>query len=598
MIFTTPLGLLALLAIPTIIAIHLFRRRFPPRHVAGLFLWEVRRQTPEGGGKISKLPITTSLILECIAALALALILAGARLSSSGVSQHLVVLLDDSASMAAVDAQRQSARDRGAQRVLEELRRLGGRARITLVRSGDRPSVLLGPAALATEAAAALEQWRPQAASHPTAMGLRLARELAGQSGRLMVVSDVPPPDGEFAGGLWVSVGRPLPNVGITDAHRTLSPDEGRGTVSLTLVNPSADTARRRLSITAAGKEVAARDLEIPAGSSSLTLPLPAGLPLVEVALSEDALARDNAVVLAEPRPQIVGVDNRLPEGRGRDALARALDAVHGVTRAESPHLVFVDAAELQQPPVAGTWRAAFGSPPPAWRAAGEPQDFFGPFVLEKRHPLLLGVTLAGVVWPGALPLTPAATRPIVSAGDQGLVGLSTAGGSDPTVLFNLDLARTNLIRSPDWPILVSNLVEMRRQRLPGPERWNYRIGEWVRVRLGREPTSPLRYRSAGVERTLPAGRDVEFMAPVPGGRLEILEGEQLLFELGVNFLDEAEPDLRNQQSRDVGSLAEVAGARLESGPGSDPLFWILLALGATALLVNWCLLAPQRRPA
>ena len=38
MIFATPWGLLALLAIPGIIAIHLFRRRFPVRPVAGLFL--------------------------------------------------------------------------------------------------------------------------------------------------------------------------------------------------------------------------------------------------------------------------------------------------------------------------------------------------------------------------------------------------------------------------------------------------------------------------------------------------------------------------------------------------------------------------------
>jgi hypothetical protein len=79
MIFTSPLGLLALLAVPAIIGIHLFRRRFPVRPVAGLFLWQIGRQIPEGGGKISKLPITTSLILECLAALALARIVAGAH---------------------------------------------------------------------------------------------------------------------------------------------------------------------------------------------------------------------------------------------------------------------------------------------------------------------------------------------------------------------------------------------------------------------------------------------------------------------------------------------------------------------------------------
>src|SRR3990170_5704620 len=180
MMFATPLGLLALLAIPAIVAIHLFRRRFPVRPVAGLFLWKILRQTPEGGGRIARLPITTSLILECLAALALALILAGARLSSAGVSQHLVVLLDDSASMAAVNARGESARDRAVRRVLREVDRLGAGARVTLVLSGDRPSVLSGPAAFAVEARRALATWKPEASHHSLALGIRLARELAG----------------------------------------------------------------------------------------------------------------------------------------------------------------------------------------------------------------------------------------------------------------------------------------------------------------------------------------------------------------------------------------------------------------------------------
>ena len=86
MIFTTPLGLLALLSVPAIVAIHLFRRRFPPRQVAGLFLWQSARQVPQGGGRLDRLPITASLLLECLAALALSLILAGARLSSATVN--------------------------------------------------------------------------------------------------------------------------------------------------------------------------------------------------------------------------------------------------------------------------------------------------------------------------------------------------------------------------------------------------------------------------------------------------------------------------------------------------------------------------------
>src|SRR5262245_18008827 len=291
MIFTSPLGLLALLATPPIVSIHLFRRRFPPRKIAGLFLWQVVQQTPQGGGRISKLPITASLILECLAALALALILAGARLSPAGISQHLVVLLDDSASMAAVSARGESARTRAAQRVLAELDRLGAGARISLVLSGERPTVLVGPAALASEAKPALDAWTPAAPHHSLALGLRLARELAGTTGRLMIVSDLPPAArGETAveGARSVSLGEPLPNVGIIGAQRSLSPDQGRGILSLTLANHSDSAARRHLNVAAGADSVSSQDIDVPAGTSSLTIPIPTGLPAVRVTLSAD----------------------------------------------------------------------------------------------------------------------------------------------------------------------------------------------------------------------------------------------------------------------------------------------------------------------
>jgi VWA domain-containing protein/aerotolerance regulator-like protein len=597
MIFATPWGLLALLAIPGIVAIHLFRRRFPVRPVAGLFLWQILRQTPEGGGRITKLPITTSLLLECLAALALALILAGARISPGSVSQHLVVLLDDSASMAAANTGGESARDRAVGRVLAEINRLPSAARVTLIQSGERPSILSGPAALALEARTALESWRPEAQHHAMSLGMRLARELAGQTGMVMVVSDAAPaPRGEpsFDNGLWVSIGEPVTNVGITAAQRTSAQDDRSGTILMTLTSNAATTVRQRLSVVAGGSEVLARDLDIPQGSSSLTLPLPAGLPAVRVALRDDGLRRDNEVMLAEPRPQTVAVETALPEGRGRTALINALNALSGVTTAESGHLAFVNAIDLDRPRTGDVWRVGFGRPPASWIAPGEPQDLIGPFVLEKRHSLLLGVTLDGVVWSGAWPLVPGAVRPVVSNGDRMLVG--TPAGPTHTgtaILFNLDLDRTNLVRSPDWPILISNLVEMRRQSLPGPERWNYRSGEWIRARLDREPKAPLRYRGGGVERTLPAGRQIEFIAPSPGGLLQILEGDQVLFEIGVNFLDEVETALGNPSKADAGRLVQAAGMRAESGAASDPLFWILLVIGGIAILVNWCLFAP-----
>ena len=598
MTFATPLGLLALVAIPTIVAIHLFRRRFPPRPVAGLFLWQTIRQAPAEGRKIGPLPITTSLILECLAALALALILAGARLNSADVSRHLVVLLDDSASMAAANQAGQSARDRAVQRVLQEIDLLGRRARVSIVLSGDRPAVLAGPAAYAMEARSALEAWKPEAADHSLALGLRLARELAGATGSLMIVSDQTADvrgQDDVGRALWVAVGQPLANVGITSAERSLLPEEGRGGISLTLVNTSSAAVRRQVSVTASGKPVATRELDVPPAVSSVNLPIPPGLPSVAVALDNDALARDNAVTLAEPRPRVVGVENRLGDGRGRDALEKALGAVVGVTPSQTAHLVFADVAQVDSPVQPGSWRVLFGAPPERWRAAGEPADFAGPFILEKRNPLLLGVTLGGVVWTGASPLSRTAIHPLASAGDQVLIGVpADATTADGTFFFNLDLQRTNLIRAPDWPILISNLVEVRRKSLPGPERWNYRVGEWVRVRLPRDPEAPVQIRGIGPARTLPPGRVLEFVAPSPGGLLQVVEGERVLYELGVNFLDEGESDLRRQATADSGDRGG-ADVRAEGGPATDPLFWILLCLAGAAALTNWVLLSRVR---
>ena len=244
-----------------------------------------------------------------------------------------------------------------------------------------------------------------------------------------------------------------------------------------------------------------------------------------------------------------------------------------------------------------GLGRAGFGRLPASWQAPGEPKDFIGPFILEKRHPLLLGMTLGGVVWAGASPMAAGVARPIVSTGDQLLAGITTnaAVSGSTSIVLNLDLDRTNLIRSPDWPILISNLIEMRRQQLPGPERWNYRSGEWVRVRLDRDPKAELRFRCGTVDRALPAGRLIEFIAPSPGGLLQILDGDDVLFEIGVNFLDETETALRDRSMGDSGEVGEVAGLRAETSATSDPLFWILLAVAAAAMIANWFLLVPAR---
>jgi hypothetical protein len=599
MTFGAPLGLIALLAIPAIVAIHLLRRRFPVRPVAGLFLWTAAHEVPDGGRRVDRLPWTLSLLLECLAALALALIIAGATFASSARSEHLVVLLDDSASMMAGEPG-ESPRARAVRRVRDEIERLGPRGRITIVRSGERPALIVGPAAFGAEADTALGIWRPEARQHSLSEGLRLARELSGGSASVLVLTDrVPAGTSErlLPGEQWVAAGVPLANVGIVDAHRTVNADTKQGALSLAVRNYSGSAAARMLRVTAGGKEMLVRALDVPPGTSSITIPLPAGAPAVQVSLSTDALVSDDSVVLVEPRPQIVGVENRLKEPRGRMALDKALAAIAGTANATPGHLAFVDAGTAAAP-VPGAWLAQFGRSSAPLATAGDPVDVIGPFVLEKRHPLVQGVTLGGIVWTGVVPLSPNAVHPVASAGDLPLIGalIEPAAAGSPSFVFNLDLERSNLIRSPDWPILISNLVEMRRRELPGPERWNYRVGEWIRIRFDQQPAAMLRLRMGALERELPSTRLVEFVAPAPGGLAQILEGDKVQFEIAINAIDEAEGDLRGARTETLGGFDDTRQEReLEGGAAFDPLYWVLLTVCVVAMIGNWWLL-PVRR--
>ena len=58
MIFATPLGLLALLAIPASSRFICSAGAFPCGRSPGCSCGRCVRQTPEGGGKITRLPIT------------------------------------------------------------------------------------------------------------------------------------------------------------------------------------------------------------------------------------------------------------------------------------------------------------------------------------------------------------------------------------------------------------------------------------------------------------------------------------------------------------------------------------------------------------
>ncbi|MEM1061703.1 MAG: BatA domain-containing protein [Planctomycetota bacterium] len=180
--FANPWGLLGLVAVPAVLAIHLFQRRFPPLEVAGLHLWGVQAPTAEAGRRRDRLPVSPSLILEVLLATLLALLLAQPRWGATATVRHVVAVLDGSASMSAESATGETFAER-AVATLADRDATGPPTVWTVVASGTRPVVLAGPRLAWDEVSPTLADWTPTASRHDPKSAWDLAGEIANIPG-------------------------------------------------------------------------------------------------------------------------------------------------------------------------------------------------------------------------------------------------------------------------------------------------------------------------------------------------------------------------------------------------------------------------------
>lgn len=581
MILENPWGLLALASVAAVIAIHLFQRRFLRRRVAGLFLWlEGRREAPAGKA-VKPPPPTASLLLEILACVVLSLLLAGARSKRAARSEHIAVVLDGSGSMSAKPPGGASFADRAREKVNELFRSSPG-ARTTIYASGRTPRILFGPEGDPREALVRLAAWRPEEPSHDILETVHLARTAAGGGAPVFVVSDHLP-EAVPKGVSWTSVGESLPNVGFVRATRRRKDDDDDD-VRLT-VRSFGGPAEADLVVREGDREVFRKTIAID-GEADVEIAVPRAARVLAAELPPDALALDDRAFLAPPRLKEVRC-LVLASGKEREAIERAARSVEGVALVESPPADLAAGAGtevLREPPE--TWVCAF-APFPEGVVSGEPKGLLGPYVVDARHPLFESASLEGVAWFASGNLE-VASLPLVSSGEIALVAEAPAPRRG--FLFNLDLARTNLTRTPAWPVLLYNLVALRRETLPGPDRAILGAGEPLRLRLPPVGARTVEFEGDGWSESVAAADEVFVRLPSRPMPIRVAAGGEDLWELAVNWHDPAESDLSALGPGRAGESERAETREAAESRWSDPLFWTLLALAAAALLADWSL--------
>ena len=602
MYFANPWGLLGLLALPVIAYIHLFQRRYPPLFVAGLHLWAPRTIQQMPGRKRERLPITSSLLLELLAALLISLVLADPRFGEWDRVEHLVVILDHSASMQAKPSNGNSFRDAAIQELERRFDGLNRRSVVTLIRTGSPPVTLTRRANL-EEARETLKNWRPIAPAHRFAPAWEeLGQQLVAESGSLLFITDQLPESKELPGNLEVvSVGQRLENVAINAARWTFDPATSQGEVYIRVMNHSAVAAKLAVVGKKQTTEIFRQSLNLKAGEAqALQVPVKGGLGQLTVRLEKenDGLELDNVVELIEPKTRPVHVAVTLPEGIARDQIQRVLKIMADVslTAAAKADLVISPAAQI---PIDSqrAWWLGMGPVDNSETARKKAQNLIGPYLSDRQHYLTQGVSLGGIVWGGAQSVSQPVI-PIISAGAIPLLG-QLRGVDFVGYVMNVDLERSNLAESPDWPVLISNLLEARRLALPGLTRWNYRLGEVVRFRLFEgedpEPAVPLTRVQGTATRKLSRESFVEFSDLSEPGVYEMRLGDRVWDRFAVNFIDPAESDLMTLFGGHHSPKAQERDKNLFhlDQPYTWAMWLGLLAIIAT-LLADWRVLQPR----
>lgn len=600
--FLTPLALaFAALSVPILI-LYMLKLRRQDVPVSSTFLWQRLLRDREANVPWQRLRANLLLLLQLLALVLLTLALTqpfvATRTLVSG--DHVVILLDASASMQATDVA--PSRFEVARRVVRQIvASLGTGSRATLIAVGPQPQALAAAGDDPAVLRRALDAVAPTNGPADWEAACALAASLVGAGGtQVVIVSDgalpetLPALPGQMQ---FVGMGGDGDNLAIA----ALAVREGAAGPQVFLrVNNYGDAdAEPVVEFYADGALFDARRLVLPArGEASLTLTdLPYGLQVLQARLAaEDPLLLDNMAWAVHTPPASRRV---LLISDGNLFLERALGALPGVELvrlspnqplpAEPYDLTVFDGVLSDALPTGSLWLVA----PPALPEAGlgEVRGVFTDTVIThiaQDDPLLRYVDLSEVHIRQARAVEmPPTARVLVEATGGPLLFVAERPEGRLAVL-TFDLHDSDLPLQIAFPILTANLVDWLIPRGGADLPEIIRPGDLVAIRPDPEAVQVHVTAPDGSRTILPIG---ETQPALTTGQLGVYQVRQFdrseavlqSVSFAVNLFDEGESDIVPREVVRVGQDEVRAAARESQGRRE---FWPWLAVAALCVLM------------
>lgn len=583
LVFGNPWGLLALLAIPVIIALHFLQQETRRTPVTTLFLLEKLAPASTGGRRWEQLRNSLPLWLQILAALIIAWLLSDPRWIRADSIQRVIVVADSSASMSAYqDKLIAQARPR-----LEALASSAAQHEWVLLESRNGGTTLYSGPQL-QDLLTTLENWEPRSGQHDFTPAWRLAQSLAGGHGTVLFLSDRKPEN--RPGGIeLLAVGEPIENVGLT-GFRIL---EGAGgpTWEALVKNYGTQPATRSFQLMVEDIAVRQESLQLPPGESKIVSgEFPDQAERLEIVLDGDAFPLDDRLPMVRPQPKKItaSLNTTVANSRIYKMLERLAKSLPGVVTVAGG-MVPPDVAFAAFDPLKGSAPESSGLL--MIEDTTEPGGYLDELLVAEDTPLNEGLNWQSLIIQDSLKITQQENDQVLLwSGERPLIFLRRVPGGRQMV-FNFDPMKSNLSKLPAFVVLVNRFLEEERSRKIAPERRN--VDTLQPVRLTAKPGAQLELVASLDMETLGTPTRSDFDAPANPGFFEVRQEDGSLLTAAAQFNDGREADLSAAASADTiaSGTRQLALRNSEDDPFRH--LWIAGVLGL--VLWNWAHLGRRR---
>ncbi len=567
-----PLGLLALLGIPAVLAIYFLQRKAIELPVSTLFLLERTHRDAASGRRLERIIPSIPLWMQLLAVLLLAWFLAEPRFQKSGSVQRIAVVLDSSASMGVF-------KNEAIARLAAELPNFQGPAatmELTVIESApNRPRLYAG--ASVKELKAVLEKWPPLDGLTDPTQALRLARSLVSREGTVIYLTDTPADSLPFDARL-IAVGDAIENVGFTGV--TFATEEGTLVWRALVRNYSKNPVDRTWSIQTATGGTEPRKIHLDPGALiTLQSAFPVDAKNVSLVLTPDRFQLDDTLPLVAPRPKSLALFTATSPAFAEltAKLLRALDAAVATTDAATADLSITsyDPLDPVLPPGNSVIFVEDSTRSGAYLKGG---------ILADPHPLLDNLNWQSLLVRETIELDRLPTDTVLLWQDKRPLIFLREKAAIRQLCFNFDLRLSNAANQPAFIVLLHRFAESIREAKVAATSLNLETSQPIQITSA--PDLPLQITATDFAgNSLPPPVSTT-QAPAKPGFLTIRQNETTLLDAAVFFADTREADFSACGKSD--RAANANSSTIERHTQPDPLWrvWILLLIAA--LLVSW----------